>query len=62
VEPFRLDPRYLPFGYFGVAYCLTTPLVLTVMALHHPHVNELAMRLSALLGLIFATISMPSPL
>ena len=62
VEPFQLDPCYLLLGYFGVAYCLTTPVVLTLMALYYPDVNVPAMRLTAFLGLIFGVINVARPL
>jgi len=62
VEPFRLDPRYLLVGYFGVAYCLTTPVVLTLMALYYPDVNRPVMRLTAFLGLIFGVMNVSRPL
>ncbi len=62
VEPFRLDPCYLIVGYFGVAYCLTTPVVLALMALYYPGVNKTAMRLTAFLGLIFGVLNVSRPL
>jgi len=62
VEPFQLDPSYLLLGYFGVAYCLTTPVVLTLMALYHPDVNVPTMRLTAFLGLIFGVLNVARPL
>ena len=62
IEPFRLDPRYLLVGYFGLAYCLTTPVVLTLMALYYPDVNKVAMRLTAFLGLAFGVINVLRPL
>ena len=62
VEPFQLDPRYLLLGYFGVAYCLTTPVVLTLMALYHPDVNRPVMRLTAFLGLAFGVLNVTRPL
>jgi len=62
VQPFRLDPRYLLVGYFGVAYCLTTPVVLALMALYYPGVNKTAMRLTAFLGLAFGVLNVSRPL
>ena len=62
VEPFKLDLRYLLVGYFGVAYCLTTPVVLTLMALYYPDVNKPVMRLTAFLGLIFGVLNVTRPL
>jgi len=45
--------KWLVAGYYGVAYCLTTPVVLSVLILYHPRVNEPVMRLTAFLGLTF---------
>ena len=61
-EPFELDPRYLLVGYFGVSYCFTTPVVLTVMALYYPDVNEPVLRLTAFLGLIYGLYNVVPPL
>ncbi len=54
--------KYLIAGYFGVAYCLTTPVVLTIMLLHYPRVNVSVLRLTAFLGLCFAVINVLSPI
>ena len=61
-EPFKLDPTYLLIGYFGTSYCFTTPVVLTLMSLYHPDVNEPVMRLTAFLGLIFGLYNVIPPL
>ena len=57
-----LDPSYLLFGYYGVAYCLTTPVLLTPLILHYPNVNRPVMRVTAFIGLIFAILNVLSPL
>jgi len=62
IEPFRLDPLYLLIGYFGVSYCFTTPVVLTLMSLYYPDVNKPVMRLTAFLGLIFGLYNVIPPL
>ena len=62
IHPFSLDPRYLLVGYFGVTYCFTTPVILSLMALYYPDVNKPAMRLTAFLGLIFGLMNVLSPL
>ena len=61
-EPFKLDPSYLLVGYFGVSYCFTTPVVLTLMALYYPDVNKPVMKLTAFLGLIFGLYNVIPPL
>ena len=45
-----------------MAYCLTTPVVLALMALYYPGVNKTAMRLTAFLGLIFGVLNVSRPL
>ncbi len=62
VEPFKLDPRYLLIGYFGVSYCFTTPVVLALMALYYPDVNVPVMRLTAFLGLVLGLYNVAPPL
>jgi len=57
-----LNPRYLLFGYYGVAYCLTTPVLLTPLILYYPNVNRPVMRVTAFIGLIFAILNVISPL
>ena len=61
-EPFKLDPLYLLIGYFGVSYCFTTPVILTLMILYYPDVNKPVMRLTAFLGLIFGLYNVVPPL
>ena len=61
-EPFKLDPMYLLIGYFGVSYCFTTPVVLALMALYYPDVNEPVMKLTAFLGLIYGLYNVVPPL
>ncbi len=61
-EPFKLDPSYLLIGYFGVSYCFTTPVILTLMILYYPDVNKPVMRLTAFLGLIFSLYNVVPPL
>ena len=61
-EPFELDPSYLLIGYFGISYCFTTPVVLTLMALYYPDVNVPVMRLTAFLGLVFGLYNVVPPL
>ena len=47
--------RWLAAGYYGVAYCLTTPVILSVLILYYPRVNVTVMRLTAFPGLVFGT-------
>ena len=47
--------RWLLAGYFGVAYCLTTPVILSVLILYYPRVNVAVMRFAAFPGLVFGT-------
>jgi len=61
-EPFELKPSYLLVGYFGLSFCFTTPVVLTLMALYHPDVNVPTMRLTAFLGLVFGLYNVVPPL
>jgi len=61
-ELFKLDPLYLLIGYFGVSYCFTTPVILTLMILYYPDVNKPVMRLTAFLGLIFGLYNVVPPL
>lgn len=61
-EPFKLDPQYLLIGYFGVSYCFTTPLILTLMTLYYPDVNKPVMRLTAFLGLLYGLYNVVPPL
>jgi len=62
LEPFELDLSYFLVGYFGVSYCFTTPVVLTLMALYYPDINKPVMRLTAFLGLIFGLYNVIPPL
>ena len=62
VEPFKLDPSYLLIGYFGLSFCFTTPVVLTLMALYYPDVNKPVMRFTAFLGLVFGLYNVVPPL
>ncbi len=54
-----LDPylllRWLLAGYYGVAYCLTTPVILSILILYYPRVNVAVMRFMAFPGLVFGT-------
>ena len=61
-EPFKLDPQCLLVGYFGVSYCFTTPVILTLMALYYPDINKPVMRLTAFLGLLFGLYNIVPPL
>ena len=61
-EPFKLDLQYLLVGYFGVSYCFTTPVILTLMALYYPDINKPVMRLTAFLGLLFGLYNIVPPL
>lgn len=54
--------RYLGAGYFGVAYCLTTPVILTILLLYYPNINKPVLRLTAFIGLCFAIINVLSPI
>jgi len=60
IDPWLLI-RYLIVGYYGTAYCITTPLILTVMIIFYPSVNKSVMRYTAFPGLLFATISVLAP-
>jgi hypothetical protein len=62
MEPLSLDPSYLLFGYYGVAFCLTTPVLLTPLILFYPEVNKPTMRVTAFVGLIFSIFNVLSPL
>ncbi len=53
--------RCLIAGYYGTAYCMTTPLILTIMIVFYPGVNRSVMRYTAFPGLLFATISVLAP-
>ena len=52
---FYLLLRWLLAGYYGVAYCLTTPVILSVLILYYPRVNKAVMRFTAFPGLVFGT-------
>ncbi len=62
VESFKLNLQYLLVRYFGVSYCFTTPVILTLMSLYYPDVNKPVMRLTAFLGLIFGLYNVLPPL
>ena len=53
-EPYLLL-KWLLAGYYGVAYCLTTPVILSILILYYPRVNRAVMRLTAFPGLVFGT-------
>ena len=61
LEPREASPRpllllkWLLAGYYGVAYCLTTPVILSILILYYPRVNKAVMRLTAFPGLVFGT-------
>jgi len=39
--------------YYGVAYCLTTPVILSILILYYPRVNRAVLRFTAFPGLVF---------
>lgn len=61
-----LDPylllKWLFAGYYGVAYCLTTPVILSILILYYPRINKAVMRFTAFPGLVFATYTIVSAL
>ena len=54
--------KWLLAGYYGVAYCLTTPVILSILILYYPRVNKAVMRFTAFPGLVFAMYTIVSAL
>ncbi len=52
LDPYLLLKWFLA-GYYGVAYCLTTPVILSILILYYPRVNKAVMRFTAFPGLVF---------
>ena len=66
VCPFTLrgEPDLNPLHFFtrntATAFCLTTPLFLTVLTLNLPHVNRVTYRITAIVGFIIGCYNMGS--
>jgi len=53
-----VNPNYFLTGGSSLTFCLTTPLLLTIMTLNLPNVNLLTYRISALIGTIIGIYNM----
>lgn len=55
---FDFNPKYLLFGNSGSAFCLMTPVFLTIMTLNIPRINIVTYRITAIIGFIIGLYNM----
>lgn len=56
VEP-TLNPLPLLTSFYGLAFCLTTPVFLAILSLYHPNVNVPAFRVTAFVGAFLGIVN-----
>jgi hypothetical protein len=49
------NPLYLFTNAAGLTFCMMTPVYLTILLLHYPHINIVTLRVTGLAGIIIAT-------
>jgi hypothetical protein len=54
----NFDPVLLLTSPYGLAYCLTTPLIVCLLTLFHPRVNEPLYKITAFVGVIYGIWNM----
>jgi len=51
------NPIYLLTSYYGLAFCLTTPVVLAVLTFYHPQVNIATLRVTGFMGTLLGILN-----
>ena len=52
-----LSLKYLLFSYYGLAFCLTTPVALAFLVLYYPRVNIATMRVTGFMGALLGVLN-----
>lgn len=56
LEP-EFNPIYLLTSYYGLAFCLTTPVVLAILTFYHPKVNIATLRVTSFMGILLGILN-----
>lgn len=51
------NPVYLLTSYYGLAFCLTTPVILAILTFYHPRVNISTLRVTSFMGILLGILN-----
>jgi len=51
------NPLYLLTSYYGLAFCLTTPVILAILSFYHPRVNISTLRVTSFMGTLLGILN-----
>lgn len=51
------NPVHLLTSYYGLAFCLTTPVILAILTFYHPRVNIATLRVTSFMGILLGILN-----